>query len=158
MNRFIVLSTLLLVACTASAQMSGWYPAGLSVSTITNVDIGDNASGCKTCGPFSMLAVIGLPPCQPYKAPTEKWAITNIIQRSILGIRWSGREFLHTNDVILSESTNRWVLTSDWKPAPAPLPNGTAWSTVIGGSSRTNYLTTDGGAIVIRSTNVVSAP
>lgn len=117
---------LLLVSLVLNAEetIQTTLPAQASVTVFTQVKTGDNSYGCKTCSqnPFghiqSLPAVWNAEPCRPYKPATERWEITNVIQRITLTVEWNGKSYTQAEEYLLSSTTNHYVLATKWEPKP----------------------------------------
>jgi len=94
-------------------------PAALTITILTNVVNGDNATGCNLCydahGNWKGVIAATWPPsnCTPFHPATEKWIITNIVQRTEFWV--NGRQINYVEESLLSSVTNRWKLDSEWK-------------------------------------------
>lgn len=95
-------------------------PATITVNVSTNVLNGDNSSGCSMCfdnygnhrGSYPL--VYGGEPCKPYHPPTERWTTTNVVRRVAVATEWNGKPLTYVEETILSSTTNKWTLRSEW--------------------------------------------
>lgn len=123
------MKTILLLCALCLPAVAGEVSTNLSavVSTVvsTNIVSGDNASGCSICsgsrlGHFNGAAIntpAVWPPanCQPFKAATERWTTSNVVQTVTVTVEWNGKKLAHSDQTELSSVTERWKLTQDWK-------------------------------------------
>lgn len=105
----------LIAAAIAHAETTN-IEATITSQTVTNVIEGNNATGCATCAMLAPASANGMSlalyhpwhNAPPYKAADEKWTITNVVQR------WREKILTHTDDTVISSTTNRWRLRSEW--------------------------------------------
>lgn len=96
-------------------------PVLITTTISTNVASGDNSSGCNLCydgnGTHKGSYPATWPPakCQPYKAATERWTITNVTKTVILTMEWNGKPLMYQEQTLMASSTNKSKLHVEWK-------------------------------------------
>jgi len=101
-------------------------PATITTTVSTNVVNGDNATGCNLCfdnqGHWKgfVPAVMGMEPCKPYHPATERWTVTNVVRCVTLQTEWDGKLLTYSEETVVSSTTNRWKLISEWKENQPP--------------------------------------
>lgn len=114
-------------------------PGTVQCVLVTNVFSGDNSSGCNLCYNEGGVWRGGIPAtwppadCKPFHRATEKWTVSNIVQRITLQVKWEGDDLSHVREKLLVGVTNRWTLTTEWIEVRADLaPPGSPKIHVIG--------------------------
>lgn len=91
---------------------------GATTSTLkTNVVNGDNTKW--EIDPTRILT--SYPPQPAYRIshqPTERWAITNVVETHTLVFNWRGKSRTISEDVLIHSTTNRQVLKQEWFDSP----------------------------------------
>jgi hypothetical protein len=93
-------------------------PATVSTEIVVDVKNGDNHKGCNLCnrdkseGVFSLMHPSALD-CMAFDPPTQRWTITNTIERTTVTVDWRGKKIVHTEDELIKSETNRWKM--EWR-------------------------------------------
>jgi len=116
----------MMLAASASAADYGDILQSIRITgayskTITNVVAEDNHRGCATCDGMAKYGwALYHPPHEgggAYVGPTEKWEITTVENVSVLIFNWLGKPRSIEDREVVSRTTNRWTLESEWKPS-----------------------------------------
>ncbi len=93
-------------------------PATVSTTATTNVVSGDNSTKCSCFENWQGLHWEGdqiIHQCTTARSATEKWETTSIVKTVTVALEWNGEPITHKKETVISSSTKRWKLTSEWK-------------------------------------------
>jgi hypothetical protein len=120
----LLLSAGMLITKLNSAEITTNLPVTIKTSLSTNVVSGDNSKGCELCDMMEKSALSGYAlsifhlrhQSEPYRLPTERWVISNVVRTTFFHFSYSNQVFSRTEDETISSFTNRWGIFTEWKP------------------------------------------